>query len=300
MTWIMRDVIEIDQNLTDVNYSAGSVNGRIQYIVIQFTGNDGDTAWANTNYLKTKKRGFSAHYFVDETSIWQCVMDGDVAWHCDFRNLQRQPVCDNTNSLGIAMCSRRHNNGIFYFKDDTVANTVGLTARLMEMYNVPLQNVLRHYDVTGENTFDPFVRDASEWASFQISLKTNTRSESHKLTEAAVRSIAEETAKAAIESYIKEQEVKEASEWAKKYWDAAVLSGIFDDYMPRGYLTREQAAYTYGKLGLMNHSKEKETSGEIEEICEKAVSLGILDRGAANEPLTREQFVVALFKLGLF
>lgn len=51
------------KNLTTVNYTKGN-SGR-KYIVIHYTGNETDTAKANSSYFKSINRGASAHYFVD-------------------------------------------------------------------------------------------------------------------------------------------------------------------------------------------------------------------------------------------
>ena len=41
-----------------------------------------DVAKNNADYFFNGYRGCSAHYFVDETSIWQSVLDEDASWHC--------------------------------------------------------------------------------------------------------------------------------------------------------------------------------------------------------------------------
>ena len=111
---------QIQNNLTTINYSNGSSTSRIKYIVIHYTANNGDSAWGNTNYFKSTYRGASAHYFVDENSIWRCVQDKDISWHCG-GGLQGSgghayyKQCLNSNSIGIEMCSRI-SNGTYYFK----------------------------------------------------------------------------------------------------------------------------------------------------------------------------------------
>lgn len=161
----------IQNNLTTTNYSNGSSTSRIKYIVIHYTANNGDTAYANTNYFKSSYRGASAHYFVDENSIWRCVQDKDISWHCG-GGLQGSgghmfyQICKNSNSIGIEMCSRKANNK-FYFKDETITNCVELTKYLMAKYNVPISRVIRHYDVTGKICPEPFVSNTSQWNNFK-------------------------------------------------------------------------------------------------------------------------------------
>ena len=54
----------------------------VKYIVIHYTGNSNDTAINNCKYFQTSGRGASAHFFVDETNIYQSVELKDKAWHC--------------------------------------------------------------------------------------------------------------------------------------------------------------------------------------------------------------------------
>ena len=71
-------MVSITKNITTVNRTKG-VNTK-KYIVIHYTGNRTDSALANANYFKSVNRGASAHYFVDKTSIYQCVEDNDASW----------------------------------------------------------------------------------------------------------------------------------------------------------------------------------------------------------------------------
>lgn len=161
-------MVQISNNFTTTNYKQGN-NRQIKYIVIHYTANDGDTAWGNTNYFKSTYRGASAHYFVDETSIWRCVGDYDIAWHCGAKTYKHSS-CRNENSIGIELCSRRNGNG-YYFKDETIKNAIDLVKYLMEKYNIPEENVIRHYDVTGKVCPAPFVNSISAWNNFKENLK---------------------------------------------------------------------------------------------------------------------------------
>ena len=153
----------INKYLTKVNYNTlkGKVN---KYIVIHYTANNGDTALGNCKYFYSTDRGSSAHYFVDETGVWQCVEDKNVAWHCGAKSY-KHPYCRNNNSIGIELCSRKDDN--YYFKDETVNNATELVKELMAKYNIPIENVIRHYDVTGKVCPEPFVRDSKAWQDFK-------------------------------------------------------------------------------------------------------------------------------------
>ena len=159
--------MEIKRNITTKNFDSGSIN-RIKYIVLHFTANNGDTAYGNTNYFKSY-RGSSAHYFIDENDIYQSIEDKNIAWHCGAKKYKHS-TCRNSNSLGVELCSRKDSKGNYYFMDKTVDNAVELVKMLMTKYNVPIANVIRHYDVTGKNCPEPFVRDNGLWIDFKNKL----------------------------------------------------------------------------------------------------------------------------------
>lgn len=152
------------------NYLAASRGeGDIRYIVIHYTANDGDTAQNNADYFARENISTSAHYFVDETEVWQSVRDQDIAWHCGTRGTYYHPYCRNANSIGVEMCSRMQ-NGKYYFAPDTVRNAQALTRMLMDRYGISAGNVVRHYDVTHKTCPTPFVESTAAWDAFKAGL----------------------------------------------------------------------------------------------------------------------------------
>lgn len=152
------------------NYKAGR-SAKIQYIVIHYTANNGDTARGNGSYFsRTANIKASAHYFCDEREVCQSVADSDTAYHVG-ANTYRHKLCRNGNSIGIEMCSKKDTNGKYYIPDATIKNALELTRQKMKQYNVPLENVLRHYDVTGKSCPEPFVRNPKLWDEFRAKLK---------------------------------------------------------------------------------------------------------------------------------
>ena len=163
--------MRIDRNITEMNFTRGGEGRSIGYIVIHYTGNDGDTARSNTEFFKRIYRGASAHYFIDESSVWQCVEDGNIAWHCGTSGVYVHNRCRNSNSIGIELCSRRDSEGRYYFARGTVENAAELIKALMEKYKIPARNILRHYDITGKICPEPYVRDKAAWQGFVEALK---------------------------------------------------------------------------------------------------------------------------------
>ncbi len=147
------------------NYTKGRKQP-IKYIVVHYTANDGDTARNNGNYFSQPNRNASAHYFVDENEIIQSVEDTDTAWHCGAKSY-KHPKCRNDNSVGIEMCSEKDDKGQYYINQATQNRTIRLIKVLMGKYNIPIENVLRHYDVTGKICPEPFVRNQVQWLDFK-------------------------------------------------------------------------------------------------------------------------------------
>ena len=147
------------------NYTKGRKQP-IKYIVVHYTANNGDTARNNGNYFSQSNRNASAHYFVDENEIIQSVKDTDTAWHCGAKSY-KHPKCRNDNSVGIEMCSEKDDKGQYYINQATQNRTIRLIKVLMKQYNIPVENVLRHYDVTGKLCPEPFVRNQVQWLDFK-------------------------------------------------------------------------------------------------------------------------------------
>ena len=141
----------------------------IQYIVVHYTANNGDRAQGNGNYFSQPNRNASAHYFVDENEIIQSVKDSDMAWHCGAKSYKHSK-CRNDNSIGIEMCSKKDDKGQYYINEQTQNTAIKLIKVLMEKYNIPIENVLRHYDVTGKMCPEPFVRNQIQWLDFKNKL----------------------------------------------------------------------------------------------------------------------------------
>jgi hypothetical protein len=152
--------IIVDLDTDDYTHMSNKVN---KYIVIHYTGNATDTARNNAKYFKNGKRNASAHYFVDANEIVQIVKDSDASWGVGkkYGNARLWGKCTNANSINIEMCST---NG--KIDDATMKNTADLVRSLMARYNIPIQNVVRHYDVCAKRCpgWDGWLpNNESEW-----------------------------------------------------------------------------------------------------------------------------------------
>ena len=150
------------------NYS--NANGRtVEYIVFHYTGNNKDSAWGNANWFQGANRDASAHYFVDDEDIFQCVDICDTAWHCGAYTYYHAS-CRNANSIGIEMCC----SGNYKVSATTKENAAQLGAALCKYLGITDVDkyIVRHYDVShkkcpaqmaGENN--------AEWNEFKARIK---------------------------------------------------------------------------------------------------------------------------------
>lgn len=166
----MSDLV-INKMITNVNRSISNRGvGKIKYLVKHYVGATGG-ALANCKHFRDTYIGASAHYFVGHNGeIWQCVEDKDVAWHVGAKKYKHR-YCRNSNSIGVELCVRRDASGRWYYTEATKKAAIELFAYLMKKYNIPISNVLRHYDVTGKVCPEPDVSSIPIWNTFKADLQ---------------------------------------------------------------------------------------------------------------------------------
>lgn len=173
------------------NYGGSRNASQIRYLVYHYTGNDGDRAANNAKYFQNNIVKASAHYFVDDTTVWRSVPDLKVAWSVGgnkYANADKTGggtmygIITNTNSISIEMCDTIR-NGVYQASEATLTNAAALGRELMEKYGIPIENVYRHFDVTGKHC-PSYLINAQKWAEFKkrLEVKTmdNTPSPAHK------------------------------------------------------------------------------------------------------------------------
>lgn len=180
-----------EQLANSENYGGSRNASQIRYLVYHYTGNDGDRAANNAKYFQNNIVKASAHYFVDDTTVWRSVPDLKVAWSVGgskYANADKTGggtmygVITNTNSISIEMCDTIR-NGVYQASEATLANAAALGRALMEKYDIPIENVYRHFDVTGKHC-PSYLVNAQKWAEFkkrlEVKIMDNTPSGVHK------------------------------------------------------------------------------------------------------------------------
>jgi N-acetylmuramoyl-L-alanine amidase CwlA len=215
----------------------------IKWIVIHYTGNDGDTAKANANYFANNVVKASAHYFVDDNCVYRSVPDNYTAWSVGGSKYndcsstgggKYHGQCTNANSISIELCDTVR-NGKLDVTYATLRNAADLTRSLMNKYNIDINHVICHFDVTGKrcpnfNNGAWILGERRDWKKFKAML------EEDDMTADEVRKIVREEIDAALKGY-----KTKPSKWAEEIVKEAVALGISaDGERPKGYLTREE------------------------------------------------------------
>lgn len=147
----------------------------VKYLVIHYTGNDGDTATANARYFQSRIVEASAHFFVDDSGVVQSVPEDYVAWSVGGKKYPScvkggggkwHGKCTNNNSISVELCDTKR-NGKYDFSEKTLENAAELCRSLMLKYGIPIENVIRHFDVVGKVCPAPFVEDEAAWKKFK-------------------------------------------------------------------------------------------------------------------------------------
>lgn len=167
----------------------------IDFLYIHYVGSDGD-AKANIDYYNQRSTvdGSADFYVGFAGDMWQYNMDIEHRY-CWAVGGGRQTnfggafygIAKNANGISIEMCVRNSttqrkggsewqaNSRTWYFEPATVNATVRLAKYLMKKYNIPLDHVIRHYDVNGKlcpgvKGFNDASGDDSAWIAFKKSL----------------------------------------------------------------------------------------------------------------------------------
>ena len=154
----------INQNTNFGTHNTSVRKGKIEYIVIHYVGATGD-AKANIKYYnkRTTTKASADFYVGFSGDVWQYNPDPVTryCWAVGGRKLSNgggslYGIAKNSNCVSIEMCVRNKGSKAdtsrdWYFEDATVQSTIELTKELMRRYNVPVDHVIKHYDITGKN-----------------------------------------------------------------------------------------------------------------------------------------------------
>ena len=156
--------MEIQERLLTINpYSrSGEKQGQIKNILVHWVGNANSTAIANRNYFESLKDSHktyaSSHYIIGlNGEKIRCIPENEVAFHAGSHSMNRK-------SIGIEVC---HPDWEGKFSEATYNSLVELCADICKRYNLGIDAIIRHYDVTGKECPRYYVRNEQEWIKFK-------------------------------------------------------------------------------------------------------------------------------------
>lgn len=166
LTKYVEDAPEVlPQFLTINEYSRpGIALEQVRGIVIHYTANPGTTAMQNRNYFEglaeSKETKASSHFIIGLSGeIIQCIPLSEIAYASNNRNI---------DTISIECCI---DNEAGKFNEKTYASLIHLTAWLVGEYNLTMDDVIRHYDVSGKNCPKYFVEHESAWVDFKVDVE---------------------------------------------------------------------------------------------------------------------------------
>lgn len=120
------------------------------YIVVHDTGNPSPKADADAHYRYFCGKGVNAsyNYVCDDRHIIECVEPPNAAYHAGvgksgLRKDGKRSAITNYNSIGVSYCINRDGD-----IKKAAMNAAVAVAYACIKYSIPLENVVRHYDVT--------------------------------------------------------------------------------------------------------------------------------------------------------
>ena len=124
-------------------------------IVIHYVGNPATSATANRNYFAKVGTTVVSHFVVGlEGEVIQCL----PLWERSVASNNR-----NADTISIEVC---HPDDSGQFNAATYDAVVRLTAWLCRVGDLPVEQVIRHYDITGKECPRYFVRNEAAWEQF--------------------------------------------------------------------------------------------------------------------------------------
>lgn len=162
-------MLKIEQKFINVNFYE---TNKPEYIVVHYTAGTTSKAGSSENvrsHFNNMSTKASAHFVVDDVKALQLLPIEKGAWHAGQKKM-------NCSSIGIEMCSNIKSSKPYskftaedpwYFTKETEQNTIELIQYLMKKYNIPIDKVIRHYDVTKKKCPAPYVKDEQAWLNFK-------------------------------------------------------------------------------------------------------------------------------------
>lgn len=183
-----------------------------KYLVIHYTAGTSSKKGSALNiakYFAKPTTKASADFIVDDVDIVQynpnpnkyyCWSVGGSKYLSMTNSLggKLYGIAKNTNCINIEMCSRKTNTKTlnatdkdWYFTKETEDNVIKLAKYLMDLYSIPIDNVITHNSVTGKICPNPYVlneQSLQKWYEFKNRLSNTSVSTQKPILDAPQQS----------------------------------------------------------------------------------------------------------------
>lgn len=135
-----------------------------EWIIVHYTGCIAPPAMICDSMADRQKDPASTHYIILGQEIVHCVDETKYyAWHCATKDKKVYCAATNRNSIGVDLVpgkirsrSYKVTDKDWYFDGETMRTTAALIRELMTKFDIDIDHVVRHYDVTHKMCPRPF------------------------------------------------------------------------------------------------------------------------------------------------
>lgn len=171
----------------------------VKYIVVHYTGSGtsaAGSALANCKYFAGGDRQSSAHYFIDDSGIWEYAdPKTHFTWHCG--DGHGKYGISNANSIGIEVCM----NGDRPYTESEIKYLTELVLYLMNRFDIPADHVVRHYDASGKLCPLYYAKRSTEWTTLRNRITGKSASTTTKRVSATKTTTTTKPSKIAVDGW---------------------------------------------------------------------------------------------------
>lgn len=128
----------------------------VQDIVIHYVGNPGSTAQQNRDYFNNPDSRVSSHFIIG--------MDGKIIQAIPLDERSAATNWRNNDTISIELC---HPDETGKLTQETYDSLIWLSSWLIDKFDLEVDNIIRHYDVTGKHCPLYFVEHEDKWVQFK-------------------------------------------------------------------------------------------------------------------------------------
>lgn len=166
--------VELHDIIAENEYQVPAHNANShEYFAVHYLGVNGENPYLYGG-------GYGGTFYVSKTGeVYQAAKVTDKLWHVGASSgfSYIHPDARNNNTIGVECATytssgRNDDDEVWYFTEATQVAAAKLAACVAMEYNIPLDHILRHGDITTKNCPSPLKRDAGKgtnwtWEKFK-------------------------------------------------------------------------------------------------------------------------------------